>query len=350
MKGGQAKPGPVRLCLTVFCCLFLGAGFYACAPALIPSGTVVLYTSVDQPFAEPILKQFEQASGIEVQAVYDVEAAKTTGLVNRLIAEKDSPRADVFWNSEIIQTILLQEEAVLDAYQSPNAAAIPATCREPQGYWTGVTARARVLIVNVERVPHPEALDSLDDLLDPAWLGEEVGIAYPLFGTTATHAAALYQVLGAEEARDYFQQLADRGVRVVDGNSVVRDLVVSGQLAFGLTDSDDACVALRRGAPIAINPVGQGDLGILVIPSTVALVAGAPHPAEGRALIDYLLTHEVEQALLDADFGHIPLHEGLESAEPCLSTAGIRIMDVDYVQVYRHFEAVKEDMREVFLR
>ena len=66
---------------------------------------VVVYTSVDQNFAEPILAEFEAASGIDVQPVFDVEAAKTTGLVNRIIAEKDRPQADVWWSGECAQTI-----------------------------------------------------------------------------------------------------------------------------------------------------------------------------------------------------------------------------------------------------
>ena len=62
---------------------------------------VVVYTSLDQIFSEPVLREFEKETGIKVRAVYDVEATKTTGLVNRLIAEKNNPQADVFWNSEV---------------------------------------------------------------------------------------------------------------------------------------------------------------------------------------------------------------------------------------------------------
>lgn len=58
-----------------------------------PEQVVVVYTSVDQPFSEPILEQFEKTRGIRVLPVYDVEAAKTTGLVNRIIAEKNHPQA-----------------------------------------------------------------------------------------------------------------------------------------------------------------------------------------------------------------------------------------------------------------
>jgi iron(III) transport system substrate-binding protein len=311
---------------------------------------VVVYTSVDQPFAEPVLAGFEEETGIAVQAVYDIEAAKTTGLVNRLIAEKDLPKADVFWNNEIIQTIVLKEEGVLDAYLSPNAQQVPRAYRDPENHWTGVTARARVLVVNTDRIAQPDVIASIYDLLDPTWRGQDVGIAYPLFGTTATHAAALYEVWGAEQGRDYFEQLAERGVRVVDGNSVVRDLVADGQLAFGLTDTDDACGALARGAPVAINLPDQDDLGTLVIPSTVMMIAGAPHPEQGRALVDYLLTEEVEEALIEAGFSHIPLHQGIENPVSCLATGHVRGMDVDYEAVYRYFEVIQAELRDVFLR
>ena len=80
---------------------------------------VVVYTSLDKVFSQPILEGFERKTGIKVKAVYDSEATKTTGLVNRLIAEKDSPRADAFWNSETGRTIVLKQKGVLAPYKSP---------------------------------------------------------------------------------------------------------------------------------------------------------------------------------------------------------------------------------------
>ncbi len=49
---------------------------------------VVVYTSVDQIFSEPILKDFEKETGIKIKAVYDTEETKSTGVLNRLIAEQ----------------------------------------------------------------------------------------------------------------------------------------------------------------------------------------------------------------------------------------------------------------------
>jgi len=331
------------------CGLALGAALMVgCAS---PAPTVVVYTSVDQVYSEPVLQRFERESGIRVLAVYDVEATKTTGLVNRLLAEKANPQADVFWSGEFAQTLRLQAEGGLASYLSPNAERIPAQYKDPQGAWTGLAGRARVFLVNTDRVEPGAYPDSIFDLLDARWPGEEVGLAYPLFGTTATHAAALYAALGESQARQFFQDLRDKGVRLVDGNSVVRDMVSRGELAFGLTDTDDACGALQRGAPVAIAfpDQGEGELGTLVIPNTVALVAGGPHPAEGKRLIDFLLSDAAAEDLVAAGWSHVPLRP-VEAKPACLGEATVRGIDVELGAVYAWLAPALADLAEIFVR
>ncbi|MFC2000066.1 extracellular solute-binding protein [Chloroflexota bacterium] len=312
-------------------------------------GSVVVYTSVDQVFSEPILKQFEEESGINVLPVFDVEAVKTTGLVNRLIAEKDRPQCDVFWNGEFAQTILLKEEGVLAPYLSPNADSIPEQYIDPDGYWIGFGGRARVMLVNTDLVSPSDYPESIFDMLDSAWSANRIGIAYPLFGTTATQAAALYAALGPEAGRAFFQDLYDHGVRVVDGNSVVRDLVASGKLIMGLTDTDDACGALSRGAPVAIVFPDQDGLGTLIIPNTVALIAGAPHPTEAKMLIDYLLSTEVEGRLIESGWSQVPLRpSGIQPSY--LQGADVKGMNVSLAQVFGQLRLAKEELAEIFIR
>src|SRR5829696_10109397 len=83
--------------------------------------TVTLYTSVDQPYAAPIIKAFEQKTGIKVVLVTDAEATKSVGLAERIRAEKANPQADVFWGNEPFHTINLAEEGLLQPYESPAA-------------------------------------------------------------------------------------------------------------------------------------------------------------------------------------------------------------------------------------
>jgi iron(III) transport system substrate-binding protein len=103
---------------------------------------VVVYTSEDQVFSEPILKAFEAKTGIAVKAVYDTEETKSTGVVSRLLAERANPQADVFWSNDPVRPIFLQNKGILSAYRSPNRERIPARYRDAEGYWTGFSARA----------------------------------------------------------------------------------------------------------------------------------------------------------------------------------------------------------------
>ncbi len=322
----------------------------ACSCAPKPP-TVVVYTSVDQVYAEPVLNAFAERTGIRVQPVFDVEATKTTGLANRLIAEKNHPRADVWWSGEFAQTMRLEAEGVLAPYDSPAAADIPAAYRDPGFFWTGVAGRARVLLVNTKLLTPEQYPRNLRDLLDEHLPGGQIGIAYPLFGTTATHAAALYAAWGRDAARGYFARLQARGVRVVDGNSVVRDMVAQGQLACGLTDTDDACGAVEKGAPVEILFPDQeeGGLGTLVIPGTVALVAGAPHPQQARMLIDYLVSAEVERQLVASGWCQVPLRSTI-APPACPPGPAPRGMAVSLEAVWQQTEAASADLREVFVR
>ena len=79
---------------------------------------MVVYVSEDQVFSEPILKDFERAKGITVKSVFDTEEAKSTGVMNRLIAEKDNPRKGR-WRSKMV--FINPKIAVLPSMPSASA-------------------------------------------------------------------------------------------------------------------------------------------------------------------------------------------------------------------------------------
>jgi len=105
------RQGSLRIAFCIIACfVFIFTGCKDNQTGQAPSQEVVIYTSLDKVFSQPVLDAFEKQTGIKVKAVYDSEATKTTGLVNRLIAEKDNARADVFWNSETGRTIVLKKK------------------------------------------------------------------------------------------------------------------------------------------------------------------------------------------------------------------------------------------------
>jgi len=308
---------------------------------------VVVYTSVDQLYSEPILREFTETTGIRVLPVFDVEAAKTVGLVQRIMSESDRPRADVFWNSEFSQTLLLADRGLLQTYRPGAATDVPAGMKSANGLWTAVGCRVRVLLANTRRVPPAAMPASVNDLLtaDPS----RVGLANPLFGTTATHAAALFAILGKEDAIRFFEKLVTRGVFMADGNSTVRDLVVDGRLDWGLTDSDDACQAIGAGAPVRMIFPDQDGPGTLLIPGTVAILAGAPHPREARELVEFLVSAATERQLIESGCVQLSVRQGGDRA-PCLGTDRIVGMNLDLPTVYRHLEPSRRALVEIINR
>ena len=131
------------------------------------------------------------------------------------------------------------ESGLLAPFEPGHAADVPETFKAKDGTGYGFAARVRILLVNTERIPEAERPQSIKDLLDPKWKGK-IGIAKPLFGTTATHAACLFAAWGDEKASAYFRDLKANGVQVLSGNKQAATAVSSGQIAFGLTDTNDA--------------------------------------------------------------------------------------------------------------
>lgn len=295
-----------------------------------PTGReVVVYTSEDQVFSEPILKEFEKAAGIKVRAVYDTEETKSAGVALRIVAERGHPQADVFWANEPLRAILLQKQGLLAPYESPEGRAIPARYRDPAGHWTGFAARARIILYNTTQVQPGQAPASVRDLADPRWKGR-AGLANPLFGTTTTQVAALFALWGDEEARKFLAAVKDNGVKLVTSNGEARDLVASGELAWAFTDTDDASVALEGRKPVAVVYPDQDGIGTLVLPNVVALVKGAPHPAQARRLIDHLLSRPVEERLAASAAAQMPLRPGVSVPPHVKPVSAIRDMAVSF--------------------
>jgi len=206
-----------------------------------------------------------------------------------------------------------------------------------------------VLIYNTEQVPSDEAPTSLLDLTTPRWKGK-ICLGTPTLGTMATHHAALFQIWGADAAEDYFRALKANDVHIVTGNTAVRDAVARGEFPVGVIDTSDAFEAIADGAPLSIVYPDQDTFGTLVIPNTVALVAGAPHPENGRAFIDYLLRPETERTLAESRSAQMPLHAGVAVPPGLPEVASLRTMAVDFGALADNLDATNSFLTALFLQ
>ncbi len=308
------------------------------------AGEVVVYVSEDQVFSEPILKDFERETGIKVKAVYDTEETKSTGVMMRLISEKSNPLADVFWANEPIRAEVLKQKGIAAAYESPNAGEIPDIHKDPEYFWTGFSARARVFVVNKEADNKP---NSILAYTEPRWKGKGV-IANPLFGTTTVEIAAIFTLWEDDRARAFMEDMKKNDVGISTSNGESTDFVASGQYEFSLVDSDDAVSRIRQGKSIEMvyPDQGENDLGCLIVPNAVVLINGARHPDNARKLIDYLLSKETERKLAFADCAQIPLHPGVETPAEVKPIEEIKAMNINYGQVAQKMEVIQPYLKQ----
>jgi iron(III) transport system substrate-binding protein len=290
--------------------------------------SVVVYAAQDQVYAEPILKHFEKQTGIKVRAVYDSEATKTVAIANRLLAEREHPQCDVYWGNEELRTRQLASRGVF---------------RETNG-WAAFGYRSRRMVVSTRNTEHgtrsaepfADASASLLALTNPVYRGKIV-LAYPLFGTTATHFLALRQHWGETNWLVWCRALAANKPFLVDGNSVAVKFVARGEAAVGLTDSDDIAAGIREGARLRPLPM-TGET--LQIPNTVAVVRRAPHPEAAQHLFEYLQTPAVTDRLLQAG--------ALEG--PSVTGMGPTTLKPDWEALLRELETGTAQLQEIFLR
>jgi iron(III) transport system substrate-binding protein len=318
---------------------------------------VVLYCAVDTDQSRPIATAFEERSGKRVRYEGEIETMRSVGLARRLVEERGSPQADVFWNNEIMTTIHLGQQGILDVLPPGAADGFPAEWRDPEGRYVAFGARARILLVNTELLPDPkDHPTSVADLVDPRWhaRGLRTGMARPRTGTTFTHATVL---LTRDEAaaKAFFEQVvraaAEDRLALFPGNGSAAEAARAGtnKIAFVLTDTDDAWYAVRDRFPVRVvyPDQGEGQPGALLIPNTVALVKGRPH-ADGTPadLLRHLVSAETERALAHGPSAQIPLRPGVAMPEH-VKVPG-RVMEVDWQKVGTNRDRWREWLEALF--
>lgn len=327
-------------------------------------GTVTLYTSCDSFLLQPVTRKFERSTGIKIKTVGDTEATKTTGLVERLMREKDKPVCDVWWSNETLGTSILASYGHFESFNpdalaefaplptdskpsKPAESSDPAKADEassdkakqeekakqdqddadrarrakwpygmcdPEGLWYGTALRWRVLAYNINRIEVSEVPTSLDALVMDRFKGV-VGIARPQFGTTRTQIAALVAMWGKERTREWLSGLMQNKVRLYDGNSAVVTALGQGEIEVGLTDTDDILQGKSRDLPIEFTSEcgagGEEYGGPLAFAHTVGLIKNRPHTKEGLALANYLLSASVEETLGSSEAQTYPIRPEL---------------------------------------
>lgn len=308
----------MRRCLAAV--LIAAFALTACGTGGSAEGPLVIYSGRSEELVAPLVERFQEESGIEVEVRY----AGSGELAATLLAEGDQTEADVFFAQDPASLGAVTE--MLSRLPDETLDTVIAEFHDSDGRWVGTSGRVRVLVHNTNSdLPLPQ---TIDDVLDPAWAGQ-LGIA-PTNASFLAFVAAMILERGEEATSDWLEGLADLEPIEFEGNAPIVEATDNGELAGGLVNHYYLlrlrAEGLGQNAENYVIP--GGDVGSLVMPAGVGILAGTDHSDAAQQFVDFLLGEE-SQAYFATETFEYPLIDAVPPPEGVPNLADIDAPDID---------------------
>lgn len=298
----------------------------AASTLIIPAGALVIYSGRNEPLIKPVIEAFK---AVHPQIEVVAKSGSNGALANELLEEQANPQADLFITTETFTVKALQSQGVFENYISPNAANVSPNYKDPNGAWTGVTLRARVIMYNTNLVSADEAPASVFDLTDPKWAGQ-VAAAASANGSLQAQVAVMQRLLGDDLTGQWLQGLRDNNVTFLGSHTDVRTAVGSGEFKLGLVNSYYYYLQMAQGSPVGLVIPDQGpdQMGVVVNASAVAIVKGGQNTEAAQAFVDFLLSPAGQELFAKLNYEY-PIIPGVPTHPEVKPLADYKIADAN---------------------
>jgi len=296
----------------------------ACSSSGEAEGPLVVYSGRAEELVQPLIDQFEQESGIDVEIRY----AGSTDLAATLLQEGESTDADVYYAQDPASlgsvTSLMAEldDEILDLVDPKFA--------DREGRWVGTSGRVRVFVYNTGTdLPLPQTIDEVND---PAWAGQ-IGVA-PTNGSFLAFVSAMILERGEEATLTWLEALAANQPQQFEGNSPIVAATDAGEVQGGLVNHYYLLRLRAEGAGEDTENwfIPAGDVGSLVMPAGAAITATTDMPEAARDFVEFLLS-ESAQEYFATDTFEFPLTDGVDLGEGSPNIDEINSPDIDLSQL-----------------
>ncbi len=300
-------------------------------PASQSTGSLVVYSGRGESLVDPIIQQFADVTGIDVEVKY----GGTASLAATLLEEGANSPADVFYAQD--PGGLGAVESLLAPLPADILERSPEWARSPQGLWAGVSGRARVLVYSPDRVPEGELPADIFELTDPKWKGR-VGWA-PTNGSFLTMVTGMRKLWGEEKTAEWIEGMVANGATIYPKNTPQVAAVAAGEIDIGLVNHYYLYRFIsEEGEDFGArnyHPSGGGP-GALVMVSGAGILSTAENRENAERFVEFLLGTVAQQFFAGQTFEY-PLVEGVnvnrlltpldEIARPDIALADLADLD-----------------------
>ncbi len=283
-----------------------------------------VYSIIHDEETQALCDLFTEKTGIPVQYL----RATTGELVNRVIAEKDDPQADVLLGGASSYHIQANEAGALQPYASPVAASFPSYAKAADNTWTGFCVLTLGIGINSDRFaakfPGMEAPKTWDDLLNPAFKGEIVMTNPAASSTAYLFVQNQLQRLGETEGWNYLLNLAPLVGQFPDSGSAPAKLIGTGEYAIGV--SYIHAVAKYKSQGFSVDtiapPQSVGDV------DCVSILKNAKNPDAAQKFVDFILDAEAQTLMSSIDFT-IPVNASATAPDGSVPVSALDLIEYD---------------------
>ena len=287
--------------------LLVGLAASACGTEPDGPGSLVVYSGRSESLVDPIIQEFADLSGIDVQVKY----AGTASLAATLLEEGADSPADIFYAQD--PGGLGVVEGMLAALPAEALENVPAWARSPEGRWIGVSGRARVLVYSPSRVSEAELPSSIEDLTDPKWKGR-LGWA-PANGSFLTMVTGMRKLWGEERTRRWIEGMVANEAKIYPSNTPQVAATASGEIDIGLVNHYYLYRFLAEegdGFPARNYHLPDGGPGTLVMVSGAGVLSTAKNRENAEKFVSFLVSKVAQQYFASQTFEY-PLVEGVST-------------------------------------
>lgn len=270
---------------------------------------LVVYSGRNEELIGPLIEQFEDETGIDVQVRY----GDTAEMAAQILEEGSNSPADVFFGQDAGALGALAAEGRLQPLAQEQLDLVPPGLRDDEGDWVGISGRSRVVVYNTQRLTEADLPDSILGFTDPAWKGR-IGWA-PTNGSFQAFVTALRVLEGEDGARAWLEGIKANDVVAFDNNIAIVEAVAAGEIDAGFVNHYylHRFLADDPSYPAANKVYGGGDPGALVNVAGVGILDTVDHLDAANAFVDFLLSGEAQRYFADETF-EIPLAGGVAPA------------------------------------